>query len=149
MATPFLRDNKTTLKVPINASLDVVWELLTTSAGLSRWFPVACRGEIGPGSEFQMAWTPNPKPADISTHRVTIWEPRKRFAFTWPAVQLVFEVTRQETVTLVKLNATYNAREADADTQSEELVGWTMHLLTLKSVAEGGLDLRKIGRAHV
>jgi hypothetical protein len=26
-------------------------------------------------------------------------------------------------------------------------VGWTMHLLTLKSVAEGGLDLRTPGAA--
>jgi uncharacterized protein YndB with AHSA1/START domain len=147
MAVPFVRDNKTTLKVAINAPQDVVWDLLATPEGLSRWLPVACAGNIGPSGQFEMAWADDPGPQDLSTHRVTIWEPRRRFAFTWPGVQLNFEIARQDIMTVVRLSCTYNAREAGSDQQLEELVGWTMHLLTLKSVAENGVDLRTPDRA--
>ena len=146
MTTTFVRDNKTTLKAPINAPLEAVWELLTTPAGLARWLPLACRGEIGNGGQFEMIWSADPGAHDITTHRVTLREPRKRFGFTWPAVQLSFELARQEGIATVKLTCTYMAREAGPDQQLEELVGWTMHLLTLKSVAEGGMDLRTPGR---
>ena len=147
MAASFVRDNKTTLKVPVRAPQETVWDLLTTAAGLSRWLPLACSGELGAGGQFEMTWGGEPNAPDISTHRVTLCEPRRRFGFTWPAVQLNFELARQENVTVVKLTCTYNGREADPDQQLEELVGWTMHLLTLKSVAEDGLDLRTPERA--
>jgi uncharacterized protein YndB with AHSA1/START domain len=146
MAVPFIRDNKTTLRVPINAPLDAVWELLTTSAGLSRWLPVACRGELEAGAEFDMVWSENPTVNDITSHRITLWEPTRRFGFTWPAVMLDFEVSRQNNMSVLKLACTYSARDAFADLQTEELVGWTVHLLTLKSVAEGGPDLRTPGK---
>lgn len=143
MSMPFIRDNKTTLKIPISASQEAVWELLTTPQGLGRWLPVGCEGEIHAGAQFQMTWSDAPSPEDVSTHRVTVFEPgRRRFGFTWPAVQLVFELTRQMGMTVVKLTCTYNSQEPYSDLQIEELAGWTMHMLTLKSVAEGGVDLR-------
>lgn len=147
MPIPFVRDNKTTLKVPISAPLENVWELLTTPAGLARWLPLDCQGDIGHNGQFEMVWSVDPSMRDVSTHRVTLWDPRKRFGFTWPGVQLSFEVSHQEKITIVKLTSTYMTREAGPDLQVEELVGWTMHLLTLKSVAEGGIDLRTPARA--
>lgn len=144
MPIPFVRDNRTTLKIPIRAPLDEVWELLATPAGLSRWLSLACEGDIGPDSTFRMAWSKEPR-AETSTHRVTIWQPPQRFGFTWPAVQLSFDLGRQEGMTVVKLSCTYTAKEASTELQIEELVGWTMHLLTLKSIAEGGPDLRTPG----
>ena len=147
MAVPFVRDNKTTLRVAINASLDVVWELLATPAGLARWLPAACRGEIETGTEFEMVWGESGTANDVSSHRVTLFDPRRRFGFTWPGVQLDFELSRQNNLSIVRLACTYNVRDAYADVQTEELVGWTVHLLTLKSVAEGGLDLRTPGKA--
>jgi len=147
MPVPFVRDNKTTLKVPINAPLDDVWHLMATTEGLSRWLPVGCRGDVDAGGEFEMIWSPEPGLHDVSTHRVTLWEPRRRFGFTWPSVQLSFELARQDNMSVVRLGCTYMNREANADMQLEELVGWTMHLLTLKSVAEGGLDLRTPDKA--
>ena len=146
MAVPFIRSNRTSLKVPIHASLDTIWELLTTPAGLSRWFALACDGEIEDGQEFDLVWSQNPGASDVTSHRVTAWEPRRRFGFTWPAVQLTFDLSRQGSVNVLKLTCTYTP-EAGSDAQIEELVGWTMHLMTLKSVAEGGLDLRTPGKA--
>ena len=141
MAIPFMRNNRTVLKVPIQASQETIWETLTTPAGISRWLALACEGDVDEGSEFNLVWSQDPKPEDVSAHRVTAWEPRRRFGFTWPAVQLSFELSRQGSVNVLQLSCTYRA-DAGPDLQIEELIGWTMHLLTLKSVAEGGLDLR-------
>jgi len=141
MTVPFVRNNRTSLKIPVHASLDTIWELLTTPAGISRWFALACDGVIEEGEEFELTWSQDSKPGDTSSHRVTAWEPRRRFGFTWPEVQLTFDLSRQGSVNVVKLTCTYQG-EAGSETQIEELVGWTMHLMTLKSVAEGGLDLR-------
>lgn len=146
MPAPFIRNNKTTLKIPIHASLDTIWELLTTPAGISRWFALSCEGSIAEGGEFKLIWGREPDHDDVSSHRVTAWEPRRRFGFTWPGVQLTFDLFRQGSVNVVKLTCTY-ANAAGSEAQIEELVGWTMHLMTLKSVAEGGLDLRTPGKA--
>lgn len=146
MVMPFIQNNRTSLRIPVHASLDTIWELLTTPAGISRWFALACEGLIEDGQDFELVWSQNPGPNDRTTHRVTAWEPRRRFGFTWPAVQLTFDVARQGSVNVLKLTCTYTP-EAGSDVQVEELVGWTMHLLTLKSVAEGGLDLRTPAKA--
>ena len=61
---------------------------------------------------------------------MTAWEPRRRFGFTWPEVQLTFDLSRQGSVSVVKLTCTYQG-EAGSETQIEELVGWTMHLMNL------------------
>lgn len=147
MAIPFIQHNRTTLKVPIYAPQQTVWELLATPQGIPRWFALACEGEIGEDTEFRLIWSPNPRPEDISVHKVTAFDPPRRFGFTWPAVHLTFELARQNTVTVLKLQCTYvGDSTAVAELQIEELVGWTMHLLTLKSIAEGGIDLRTPGR---
>ena len=146
MPVPFITGNRTSLRVPIHAPLETIWELLTTPAGISRWFALACEGEIEDGREFKLVWSQNPLPRDTTTHRVTAWDPRRRFGFTWPAVQLTFDLSRQGSVNVLKLTCSYTA-DAGPDAQIEELVGWTMHLMTLKSVAEGGLDLRTPGKA--
>ncbi|MGC8825477.1 MAG: SRPBCC domain-containing protein [Anaerolineae bacterium] len=147
MAIPFIQHNRTTLKVPIYAPQQTVWELLATPQGIPRWFALACEGEIGEDTEFRLIWSPNPRPEDVSMHKVTAFDPPRRFGFTWPAVHLTFELARQNTVTVLKLQCTYvGDSTAVAELQIEELVGWTMHLLTLKSIAEGGIDLRTPGR---
>lgn len=149
MAIPFLQGNRTTLKVPIYAPLEAVWNLLATPEGLARWFALGCEGDIEEDREFRLVWSPNPREGEISSHRVTVWEPPKKFGFTWPAVQLTFELSRHNTVTILKLTCSYmGGNETVAELQIEELAGWTLHLLNLKSIAEGGIDLRTPGRTY-
>lgn len=62
------------LTVDIDATLDEVWQALTTGDGIARWFAPFATATPGVGGQIGVGWDPN----EIWDAPITVWEPRQR-----------------------------------------------------------------------
>ena len=144
------------LRVNINAPVQTVYDAWATPAGLESWFlrkaafadPDGSKrsgnSALQTGDKYEWFW--HGYPDSVVEHgKVLEADGRNRFVFTFslgcPVTIRVFEELGETMVELV---------ESELPTDPENLMnhfvgdsrGWIFYLANLKSVLEGGLDLR-------
>jgi uncharacterized protein YndB with AHSA1/START domain len=62
------------LTIDIDATLDEVWQALTTGEGIARWFAPHAAVTPGEGGSVSIGWDPN----EMWTQPITVWEPLRR-----------------------------------------------------------------------
>jgi uncharacterized protein YndB with AHSA1/START domain len=137
--------SKFTKRIRIKCLPEEAFERWTTVKGLESWFLAKATfssGERGkPGDKFELEWAEGTK----DSGEVTLLAEPANFEFTWYAgegrVRVHFAPI--DTGTLIELTQTVASVGEQA---MEEFMdcrdGWTFFLTNLKSVIEGGLDLR-------
>lgn len=67
-------DRTVDLTIEIDATLEEVWEALTTGDGIARWFGPYAAVTPGAGGSVSVGWDPN----EMWDTPITVWEPMKR-----------------------------------------------------------------------
>jgi uncharacterized protein YndB with AHSA1/START domain len=62
------------LTIDIDATLDEVWQALTSGEGIARWFAPYAAVTPGEGGSVSVGWDPN----EMWTTPITVWEPMRR-----------------------------------------------------------------------
>jgi uncharacterized protein YndB with AHSA1/START domain len=62
------------LTIDIDATLDEVWQALTTGEGIARWFAPHAAVTPGEGGSVSVGWDPK----EMWTQPITLWEPLRR-----------------------------------------------------------------------
>ena len=62
------------LTIDIDATLDEVWQALTTGEGIARWFSPHAAVTPGEGGSVSVGWDPK----EMWTQPITVWEPLRR-----------------------------------------------------------------------
>lgn len=62
------------LTIDIDATLDEVWQALTTAEGIARWFAPYAAVTPGEGGSVSVGWDPK----EMWEQPITVWEPRRR-----------------------------------------------------------------------
>lgn len=122
----------------VDASPDEVWEMLTTSEGLSSWFPLEARvAENGEGTVW-LSWGPGSE-GEAPIH---IWEPGRRFGWTEDygttpegtpiKVGVDFHIESEDGTTVLRIVQSGLSADAQWDEMYDALVdGWTYFLFNL------------------
>ena len=127
-----------TMERELQATPDEVWEALTTSEGLRRWFPLDARVEPGESGSVWLSWGPGCD-GEAPIH---IWEPGSRFGWTESygeddagrpiQVAVDFYIEGREGSTVVRLVQSGFSASSDWDEMYDALVdGWTYFLFNL------------------
>ena len=67
-------DRLVDLTIDIDATLDEVWQALTTGEGIARWFAPNAAVTPGKGGSVSIGWDPK----EMWTQPITVWEPLRR-----------------------------------------------------------------------
>ncbi len=67
-------DRALDLTIEIDATLDEVWQALTTGKGIARWFGPYAAVTPGEGGSVSVGWDPN----EMWDTPITVWEPHRR-----------------------------------------------------------------------
>ena len=67
-------DRSIDLAIDIDATLDEVWQALTTGEGIARWFAPHAAVTPGEGGSVSVGWDPK----EMWTQPITVWEPLRR-----------------------------------------------------------------------
>ena len=62
------------LKIVVQATLEEVWQALTTGEGIARWFAPHAEVTPGEGGSVSVGWDPN----EMWSQPITVWEPLRR-----------------------------------------------------------------------
>ena len=62
------------LTIDIDATLEEVWQALTTGEGIARWFAPYATVTPGEGGSVSVGWDPN----EMWSQPITVWEPQRR-----------------------------------------------------------------------
>ncbi|HXB95057.1 MAG TPA: SRPBCC domain-containing protein [Puia sp.] len=142
--------NSFRLRVNINQPPDKVFAAISTPAGLESWFlrRAAFSGASGderirPGEAYEWLW--HGYPDNVAVKGSVTAVDGSVFAFTFSMGSLVSISTYRECdETIVEL--VESGLPTDEETMMKHYVGdskgWIFYLVNLKSVLEGGLDLR-------
>ena len=71
---PKRTDRALDLTIDIDATLEEVWQALTTGEGIARWFAPHAAVTPGEGGSVSVGWDPN----EMWTTPITVWEPLRR-----------------------------------------------------------------------
>jgi uncharacterized protein YndB with AHSA1/START domain len=71
---PRLTERALDLTVDIDATLEEVWQALTTGEGIARWFAPHAAVTPGQDGSVSIGWDPN----ELWTQPITVWEPMRR-----------------------------------------------------------------------
>jgi uncharacterized protein YndB with AHSA1/START domain len=143
------------LAIFVDAPLDVVDWHWATEAGITRWFIVEA-GFRAPGAEVDRTPTERVQPGDRyvwtwnngAEERCTfeVCEPESRYVFTFgDATHVEVKLSDIDGRTFVALQQHTEATDDERfATYRDCLQGWTFYLANLKSMMEGGIDLREV-----
>ena len=125
-------------EIEIDASPEEVWQAISTSEGLTRWFPLEATVEPGPGGSVSLSWGPGV----TGTARVGQWEDGKRIGWIESygegvEVTVDFHVEAKEGRTVFRV---VQSGFSDGDEWAEYLdtvdSGWRYFLFNLKHYLE-------------
>jgi len=71
-------DRTIELTIDINATLEEVWQALTTGEGIARWFAPYAAVTPGEGGSVSVGWDPK----EMWEAPITVWEPQRRMQTT-------------------------------------------------------------------
>lgn len=146
-------------KIVVNAPLDDIYQAFSTQKGLESWFlreaifnrfgdQLTSEEDALEGDEYQWKWH-GWKDDVFENGRVLYVETNQCFAFSFDQnskTEMVVFVTFEELKDQIVVNLTQSEIPTDEEGKSKYHLGclsaWTFYLANLKSVLEGGLDLR-------
>ena len=147
---------QTYLRIPIAAPQHSVYDAWATPAGLERWFLRRADyndehggqrhqdSHITKGDHYRWMWHGHPDSVAEDGHVVDA-NGVDRLSFTFSGNSLVTVALVQEAGHLVVELTHSNFPPAEKPSESLQYlcsVGWTFYLANLKSILEGGIDLR-------
>lgn len=143
------------LRVNINAPIDKAYDAWVTQEGLESWFlkradlmaGTTVRQRADPaqkGDEYEFRWYGHP---DSSSHKgkVIAADGKSQFTFTFSQdLPVSVSLYRECDETIVELIETFDPTEEEVVRKHYlgNMKGWIFYMINLKSVLEGGLDLR-------
>jgi uncharacterized protein YndB with AHSA1/START domain len=144
-----------TRRVPLNADRNTIFRAWATTQGLESWFlkkavfkghgKIRVQDElICPGDEYEWNWHGYPDTAK-ECHRILEVNSPKGLQFRFSGNSIVnVQIKEEEGGWLCELAQSMEHTIEQQRTQFyiECALGWTFYLANLKSVLEGGLDLR-------
>lgn len=135
-----MTDRTRTIEVEreLAATPDEVWEALTTSGGLQRWFPLEARVVAGESGSVWLSWGPGSE-GEAPIH---IWKPGARFGWTESygnddagrpvEVGVDFYIEGREGTTVLRLVQSGLSADAEWDEMYDALTdGWTYFFFNL------------------
>ncbi|EAF0391487.1 SRPBCC family protein [Listeria monocytogenes] len=118
-------------EVEISASIQEVFALLTTNAGLAKWFNELEVGELGADGYLLFIMTPEEK----ITMPIRAFEPNRKLAFQWDQDEVAFELNE---IAAEKTKLTFTEQLTTITEHSpRDISGWHICLKKLQASAEG------------
>ncbi|WP_219466050.1 SRPBCC family protein [Nonomuraea rhizosphaerae] len=112
--------------------IERVWKAVTSPEEMASWFPQRVTMEARQGGRIEFSDDPN---AEIDSGTILVWEPPRRFAFSWGTDELRLELEPDGaggcTFTLVNLLTAQNEAARNA-------AGWEVCLAELDKLLLGG-----------
>ena len=125
----------------IKASPQRVFQALTRSEELERWFLVKAEVDLRPGGAIRFAWAPDV--FEVGT--ILVCEPPSRLSYTWETfgpgpTTITFELTAENDGTRLRLTHTGIGEGEDWDRYYTSVKsGWSAHLGDLAAWLETGI----------
>ena len=149
---PKRTDRVVDLTIDIDATLDEVWQALTTGEGIARWFAPYAAVTPGVGGSVSIGWDPK----EMWDTPVTVWEPLRRMqtASEMPSkdgriVRLAVDYYLEAQGGKVRVRLVHSGFD-DSDSWDGYIdgldAGWTYFLFNLKHALERhrGVDRRQL-----
>jgi uncharacterized protein YndB with AHSA1/START domain len=144
-------DRTVDLTIDIDATLEEVWQALTTGEGIARWFAPYAAVTPGEGGSVSIGWDPK----ELWEQPITVWEPRRRLqtASEMPAadgrmVRLVVDYYLEVHGGRVRVRLVHSGFDDSSwDDYIDGLdAGWTFFLFNLKHALERhrGVDRQQL-----
>jgi uncharacterized protein YndB with AHSA1/START domain len=140
------------LTIDIDATVDEVWQALTTGEGIARWFAPHAAVTPGEGGSVSVGWDPK----EIWTQPITLWEPLRRMqtASEMPSadgrmVRLAVDYHLEAQSGRVRVRLVHSGFD-DSGSWDDYIdgldAGWTYFLFNLKHALERhrGVDRRQL-----
>lgn len=144
-----------TLQIAIKTNLENAWHAWTTSHGMESWFLESCtfaepggqarhaNDVVHPGDHYTFTWFLYDIPENGMIKQVV---PKSLFQFTFAGDCLV-DITLETKLGHVIVTLRQHNIPEDENSKFKIRIGchegWTFYLANLKSILEGGLDLRE------
>jgi uncharacterized protein YndB with AHSA1/START domain len=148
-------DRVVDLTIDIDATLDEVWQALTTGEGIARWFAPYAAVTPGEGGSVSVGWDPK----EMWSQPITVWEPLRRMqtASEMPSadgkmVRLAVDYYLEAQGGRVRVRLVHSGFD-DSGSWDDYIdgldAGWTYFLFNLKHALERhrGVDRRQLS-AH-
>lgn len=142
------------LSIPINAAASGIYDAIATSAGIERWFLASAEfttpegavrdghDHIAPGDAYLWKWYGFPG-GSPETGRIVDANGKDRVSFTFSADCIVtISVKGADGVNIIELVQQDIPPDEKLDIYLGCSTGWLFYLTNLKSILEGGIDLR-------
>jgi uncharacterized protein YndB with AHSA1/START domain len=136
------KDRGVDLTIDIDATLDQVWQALTTGEGIARWFAPYAEVRPGDGGSVSVGWNPS----EMWSQPITVWEPARRMqtASEMPrpdgsSVRLAVDYYLEAAGSGVRVRLVHSGFDDDGswDDYIDGLdAGWTYFLFNLKHALE-------------
>lgn len=134
----------------ISAHHDEVFECLTTSAGLTRWFPLTAEIDARQGGRLVLGW--DPQMERKTTVAVLDHDPGGTIVWDWYAshqdrhapVYWQVRPSVEEGSVIVMRQGPFASDEESLIAMAEEASSWRWRLCNLRSVLESKHDMRKV-----
>ena len=140
------------LTIDIDATLEEVWQALTTGEGISRWFAPHAAVTPGEGGSVSVGWNPE----EMWSQPITVWEPMRRMqtASEMPSadgrmVRLAVDYYLEAREGRVRVRLVHSGFD-DSGSWDDYIdgldAGWTFFLFNLKHALERhrGVDRRQL-----
>jgi uncharacterized protein YndB with AHSA1/START domain len=126
-------------RVGISGSAADIYQLLTTDAGLSRWWTTDTHGAGEPGSIIAFRFGeggPDFEVVDLVPDRTVVWRHRGEMPPAWMGTEISFLLEATEKQTFVNFRH-YNWQKAD-DFLAHCCTKWGIFMMSIKSCIETG-----------
>lgn len=147
--------NKFTLRVTVNASMNKIFKALATPVGIESWFLREAKF-ISPDKSIRKAtdfiqprdnyeWKWHGYPDYLQKGKVLKNNGTNKISFTFTGDCIVtMEIKSEKGETIISLTQTNipEDKNPESDLYIQCQKGWTFYLANLKSILEGGIDLR-------
>ena len=136
-----------TLRVPIAAPVDKVFEMWTNPDNIKKWFLADAKMDMRKGGGYEWTWIIGTK----ETGKILSYKKPGKFSFTFAGSKCDLKLKKDKDGSMVVLHQ-YNIPQTDSSKVNVHLscsCGWTFYLTNLKTVLEYGIDLREKDPSHL
>jgi uncharacterized protein YndB with AHSA1/START domain len=126
-------------RVGISGSAQEIYSLLTTDAGLAKWWTTDTHGAGAPGSIIAFrfgAGGPDFEVIELVTNRKVVWRHHGEMPPAWIGSEISFLLEESEKQTIVNFSH-YNWQQSD-DFLGHCSTKWGIFMMSLKSCIENG-----------
>jgi uncharacterized protein YndB with AHSA1/START domain len=126
-------------RVGIRGDASEIYTLLTTDAGLARWWTTDTRGAADVGSIIEFRFDgagPDFEVIELVPQRLVRWRHSGEIPPAWKESEILFELLPEDKQTIVNFSH-YNWRQAD-DFLAHCSTKWGVFMMSLKSCIEQG-----------